>query len=252
MSNSSLVNYVKLSPNRNSPRNHKIDTITIHHMSGNCSIEALGDDFARPARGASSNYAVGTDGRIAMYVPESDRAWTSSSRENDHRAITIEVANDVNDWPWTVSDKAMASLVQLLTDICERNGIPRLLWQDDPSLIGQVDKQNMTIHKWFANTDCPGPYLHHHMREVAQKVNEELEWHMELQGFVDKLSNEEAYKILQKAQTYLSEADESEWSDKEGYWDRATNTGVVNGKAPQDLITREQTVAILGRMGLIK
>ena len=29
MSNSKLVNYTRISPNKNSPRNHKIDTITI-------------------------------------------------------------------------------------------------------------------------------------------------------------------------------------------------------------------------------
>ena len=32
--NSSLVNYIKLSPNKNSPRNHNIDTITIHCYVG--------------------------------------------------------------------------------------------------------------------------------------------------------------------------------------------------------------------------
>ena len=31
MSNSKLVDYVRLSPNCNKPRNHKIDKITIHH-----------------------------------------------------------------------------------------------------------------------------------------------------------------------------------------------------------------------------
>jgi hypothetical protein len=32
--NSPLVNYTKISPNKTSPRNHKIDTITIHCVVG--------------------------------------------------------------------------------------------------------------------------------------------------------------------------------------------------------------------------
>lgn len=40
MSNSKLVNYTRISPNKNSPRNHKIDTITIHCVVGQCSVEA--------------------------------------------------------------------------------------------------------------------------------------------------------------------------------------------------------------------
>ena len=31
---------------------------------------------------------------MALYVEEGNRAWTSSSPENDHQAVTIEVAND--------------------------------------------------------------------------------------------------------------------------------------------------------------
>ncbi|GHV20096.1 hypothetical protein FACS189425_10800 [Clostridia bacterium] len=144
MSNSPLVNYTKLSPNRSAPRNHAIDTITIHHMAGNCSIEALGEMFLAPSRQASSNYGVGADGRIGLYCDEANRSWCTSSRENDHRAVTIEVANDENREPWHVSDKALAALIELVADICKRNSIKKLLWQGDKNLIGQVDKQNMT------------------------------------------------------------------------------------------------------------
>lgn len=42
MSNSSLVAYTKISPNRSSPRNHSIDRISIHCVVGQVSIESLG------------------------------------------------------------------------------------------------------------------------------------------------------------------------------------------------------------------
>ena len=88
MSNSKLVNYTRLSPNCNKPRNHKIDKITIHHMAGNLTVEQCGAVFAPTSRQASSNYGIGSDGRVGLYVDEANRSWCSSNAANDHRAIT--------------------------------------------------------------------------------------------------------------------------------------------------------------------
>lgn len=173
MSNSSLVDYVKISPNRTSPRNHVIDTITIHCVVGQCSVETLGNIFAPSSRQASSNYGVGTDGKIGMYCEEKDRSWCSSSSSNDNRAITIEVASDTKH-PYAVNDKAMAGLIKLLVDICKRNGIKELKWRANKSLIGQPDKQNMTVHRWFANKSCPGDYLYERHGWIADQVNAQL------------------------------------------------------------------------------
>lgn len=171
--NSPLVNYIKISPNKTVGRNHAIDTITIHCVVGQASVETLGNIFGRPARQASSNYGIGFDGRIGMYCEEKDRSWCSSSPSNDHRAITIEVASDTT-YPYAVNAKAYASLINLVVDICKRNGIKELKWKADKSLIGQVDKQNMTVHRWFAATACPGEYLYSRMGQIAQEVNKKL------------------------------------------------------------------------------
>lgn len=171
--NSPLVNYTKLSPNHSGQRNHKIDTITIHCVVGQASVETLGNIFAPTSRQASSNYGVGTDGRIGMYVEEKNRSWCSSSAANDHRAITIEVASD-NKPPYAVNDKAFNALINLVADICKRNGIKKLLWKGDKSLVGQVDKQNMTVHKWFSATSCPGEYLYERHGKIAELVNAKL------------------------------------------------------------------------------
>lgn len=64
MSNSSLVSYVRRSPNHSGPRTHKIDTVSIHCMAGNLSVETCGSLFADSSREASSNYGIGSDGRI--------------------------------------------------------------------------------------------------------------------------------------------------------------------------------------------
>lgn len=172
--NSSLVDYVKISPNKTENRKHIIDTITIHCVVGQCSVERLGEIFAPTKRKASSNYGIGYDGKIGMYVEEKDRSWCSSNSVNDHRAITIEVASDTKP-PYKVNDVALDSLIKLLVDICKRNNIKELKWLNDKSLIGQVEKQNMTVHKWFANKDCPGEYLLNKHPYIVKEVNKKLQ-----------------------------------------------------------------------------
>lgn len=167
MSNSSLISYTKISPNRTSPRKKPIRKITIHHMAGNLTVEQCGAVFAPTSRRASSNYGIGTDGRIGMYVEEKDRAWTSSSPDNDNQAVTIEVANNTLDPNWTVSDKAMASLIDLCVDICKRNGIQRLNFTGDKT-------GNLTMHCYFKSTLCPGPYLKSKFPYIASEVNKRL------------------------------------------------------------------------------
>lgn len=102
-----------------------------------------------------------------MYVEERDRAWTSSNANNDHQAITIEVANDGGAPDWHVSDIALAKLIDLCVDICQRNNIKKLNFTGDKT-------GNLTMHKWFAATGCPGPYLESKFPYIAEQVNKRL------------------------------------------------------------------------------
>lgn len=166
-SNSKLISYTRLSPNCTKPRKNTIKKITIHHMAGNLSIEKCGELFANAKRRASSNYGIGTDGRIGLYVEEKNRSWCSSSAANDNQAITIEVANDEIGGSWHISDKAYASLINLCVDICKRNGIKELIFTGDAS-------GNLTQHNYFAATACPGEYLKSKFPEIAKEVNKRL------------------------------------------------------------------------------
>lgn len=167
MSNSLLVNYTKLSPNY-SARQNEIKKITIHHMAGNLSVEACGNVFASSSRQASSNYGIGSDGRVGMYVEEKNRSWCSSNANNDHQAVTIEVANDQIGGDWHVSDTALAKLIELCVDICKRNGIERLNYTGDTT-------GNLTRHNMFVATTCPGPYLQSKFEYIAEEVNKRLQ-----------------------------------------------------------------------------
>lgn len=192
LSNSKLISYTKISPNRTSPRNHKIDTVTIHCVVGQCSAETLGNIFAPTSRQASCNYGIGADGRIGMYCEEKDRSWCSSNAANDNRAITIEVASDTKH-PYAVNAKAYAALIDLLVDICKRNGIPRLVWSTSKAdRVNHKNGCNMTVHRDYANKSCPGEYLYSRHAQIASEVNKRL-------GSTDTRPQPE--KVLYRVQT---------------------------------------------------
>lgn len=170
MSNSSLATYRNISPARNSPRNHAIDTITIHCIVGQWTAKQGCDYFTRVE--ASANYVVGKDGSIGISVNESDRSWCSSNSENDNRAITIEVASDTVH-PYTVTNEAYEALIKLCADVCKRNGIKKLVWSTDKNVrVNHLYGANMTCHRDFANKACPGDYLYSREGDIAKRVNE--------------------------------------------------------------------------------
>lgn len=167
MSNSSLVNVTILSPNY-SKRTKPITKITIHHCAGvDLSVETIGNIFKPTSRRASSNYGIGSDGRVGLYVEESNRAWTSGSADNDQSAVTIEVSNNSGAPNWTVSAQAYDKLIDLCVDICKRNGIKQLNWTG-------TQYGNLTCHYMFQATACPGPYLKQRMPYIAAAVNAKL------------------------------------------------------------------------------
>jgi len=154
-------------------------TIIPHCTAGNSSAEATARSFQNPARQASSHYIIDSAGVIIQNVPEDCRAWTTGGDLNvngltgammDHESITIEVANCAFGGDWPMSAAAINSLVLLMTDICKRNGIPRLNWSANKFLAG-TDKQNVAAHRWFARKACPGNFLYNSMGAVCDTVN---------------------------------------------------------------------------------
>ena len=166
---SKLASEFIASPSHQNGRKYPITRVTIHHTATVTTARVTAKGFAVPSRRASATYCVGNDGSIVQCVKESDMPWTSSSYDNDNRAITIEVSNSKKYGQWPVGKKAMESLIALLVDICQRNpGIGRLRYTGD--ITG-----NMTMHKWFESTECPGPYLGGKFPEIAAEVNKRLD-----------------------------------------------------------------------------
>lgn len=175
MSNSSLVNYYIPSPNHSGKRLCPIERISPHCVVGQCSVQSLGDWFSDPKRKASSNYGIGKDGKIGMFVEEKNRSWCTSSAANDNRAVTIECASDVNP-PYAFNTAVYQSLINLCVDICKRNEKTKLLWIPDKtealSYKPNKDEMIITLHRWFSCKSCPGDWLVSKLDNLTNAVNE--------------------------------------------------------------------------------
>ena len=211
--NSPLVVYTGLSPNHSGQRTHSIDRITPHCVVGQLSAETICACF--PAgRDASCNYGIGTDGRVSLCVEEKNRSWCSSSSANDQRAITIECASDKTE-PYAMNSAVYNSLIKLCTDICKRNGKKKLLWFADKNkslnYAPKSDEMVITVHRWFANTCCPGDWLYNRLGDLAAKVTAALGgtaqtptadntvWYRVRKTWADAKSQLGAYKELANA-----------------------------------------------------
>lgn len=167
MSNSSLVNLVSYSPNHSGKRENRITKIAIHHTAGVLTAAGIGSVFKSRNRQASCNYGIGNDNKIVLVVDEANRAWTTSSAWCDNRAVTIEVSNSQYGGNWLVSDRVLNTLIDLVTDICKRNGIKNCTYTGGKDGVLQM-------HRWYAQTSCPGPYLGSKFSYIAQEVNKRL------------------------------------------------------------------------------
>lgn len=250
MSNSPLVTYTRLSPNRTSPRSHAIDRITIHCYVGQVTAErgCSGSRFVNydPVGGASCNYVVGYDGSIGLCVPEADRSWCSSSPDNDHRAVTIETASD-STAPYAVTEAAYKALLDLVTDICRRNGKRRLIWMDNKTAalayVPEDGDMVMTVHRWFAAKACPGEYLLERHGEIAEEVTRRLQEEDE-----DEMSYDQFKAYMDRYRAELGQQQASSWAVP--YIAQAIDAGLMTDVGgtidrPRDFVTREELATSL-------
>lgn len=252
MSNSPYVSYTKISPHRNSPRNHTIDRISIHCVVGQVTMQSLGEIFQIKA--ASSNYGVDRDGHVGMYVEEKDRSWCSDSPDNDNRAVTIETASDVSE-PYAVNAAAYATLLNLCTDICKRNGKKKLLWLGDKAktlaYTPKSDEMVLTVHRWFnPGKSCPGTYLYERQGAIAAEVTRRLSESEEKEE--PDLTEAEAKKIArQEIEAYFGEQAKKPTADwAQTHVKTVQERGIMNGDEeggfrPYSLVTRQELAATM-------
>lgn len=178
MSYSKLTNKYLPVASHSGKRTQQIRHIVIHHNAGINSIESLHKFFLSGSRQVSANYGIGNDGRIACYVDEENRAWTTGGDDPDQHSITIEVSNSSTGGQWPVSEKAINSVIKLCADIIKRYKIKGEIFTGEKDGILQM-------HKWYQATACPGPYLESKFKYIAEEVKK----------INSKKEKEEMYKV---------------------------------------------------------
>ncbi|MCI5690179.1 MAG: N-acetylmuramoyl-L-alanine amidase [Clostridiales bacterium] len=256
MSNSNLADYIKLSPHCTKPRRGTIRGISIHTMAGPGSVEGCGEVFQTTK--ASAHYGVGPDGRIGQYVREEDRAWCCS-HPVDHEVVTIEVSSiQKYQEPYQCTEEAYRSLIDLCVDICQRNGIRRLIWKEGkancPAYTKDWETCNLVPHRYTTDKgkSCPGNYLFGKYAEITEQVNRRLNDENEatdVEKLIETITDDQAYRLMTKAMRYAAALEEPAWSREEGHWAKATAAGLVDGTAPERPLKRDEAVALLGRLG---
>lgn len=161
-----LTNHIGYPDGKKGRGGAKIDKIFVHHMAGILTAKQCGNVFK--SRPASAHYGIGSDGKIGQYVKEEDTAWHCASKSYNQRSIGIELSNDKGaSGNWHVSDKTIAKCIDLIVDICKRNGIKKINYTGDL-------KGNLCMHRWTASTSCPGPYLSTKFKYIAEQANKKL------------------------------------------------------------------------------
>lgn len=163
MGNSSLVN-VKVPAHSNNytvgRSGRKIEKIAIHHMAGILTAKQCGAIFQNGNRKASSNYGIGKDAEVGLYVDEANTSYCNSNWDSNCKSVTIETSNSSLGGNYPVSDAVLNKLIQLVADIAKRNNLGKL-----------VKGQNLVWHRMYAATTCPGDYLLSKMDYIAEQAN---------------------------------------------------------------------------------
>lgn len=166
MSNSSLITatYKAHSNNYSVGRSgRKIEKVTIHHMAGVLTAKQCGSIFQNGSRSASSNYGIGKNGEIALFVDEANTSYADANWDSNCKSVTIECSNNKTGGDWTVSDTVLNSLINLIADIFKRNGIKKA-----------IKGETITWHSMYSATTCPGNYLRSKMDYIVEEVNKKL------------------------------------------------------------------------------
>ena len=161
-----MVNrYWPADPSNYTPgRTIPIDGIVIHHAAST-SLDSVGQVFSTPNRQASAHYGVRAD-QVHQYVKEEDTAWHCGYWPGNCRTIGIETVNSTGAPDWLVSEATFNTLVKLVADIAKRNNLGRLKFEPD------ADWPNLSAHRDWSPTYCPGDYLYSRMNELADRANE--------------------------------------------------------------------------------
>lgn len=255
--------------------NRPIIFLVFHYTAGKTSKQGTARNvasmFANPnSRAASADFIV-DDKECVQYNPDIRNRYTYAvggglqgnagggkyyGECKNFNSISIEIcSNSTNNdlrYPntpnWYFTDAALNNAAWLGRKLMKEYNIPPecVIRHYDvnqklcPGIIGW-NKESGSEAKWIAFKNS-----------VLNGVDKEDELDMTKQEFINSLTNEEAYTLLAKANAYIAEMPDPDWSKTEGWWQKFKDAGIVDGSNPVGSIKRCETAAILGRLGLLK
>lgn len=173
-------------------RGTKPTKIFIHHMVANGWTSKRCGEFFKGA-GVSSNYGIGFRGDRTQYVEEKYGAKAQGNLAYNKNGISIEMANSTGAPYWKVSDASIESVIELVADILIRNKMGRAKYTGDL-------KGNICMHRWVAQTSCPGKYLGGKFPHIANEVNKIIDGKLRVpeRGYYTKDDHGRSVRTLQR------------------------------------------------------
>lgn len=183
----------------------------------------------------SAHYFVGhaSEGAaIWQSVDEGDTAWHCGRSDGKYKHPTCRNANSIGiemcchqdtSGGWYIDEATMATAAELGREIMARYGIPL---------------ENVLRHYDVTGKLCPRPLI------------DEDKWAAFKARLEDTMTQEQFNAMMD---IYLAQSREKPVSDwAKNTWDKAMATGVFDGTAPQNPLTREQAALVLDRLGLLE
>jgi len=202
-------------------------------------------------------YSVGGDKYTKLYTKE---AATFYGFCRNYNSINVEICNckkdksDMNNvlaTDWYFTDAVLNNAVELGKFLMKEYRIPA---------------SRVLMHHHVTGKLCPQPWCLNNSRldewykfkerlindkPVQFKKEDPDMTEKEVKDIIKNISELDAYNLMQKALIYASSIPESDWSRREGAWERATKNGIVDGSSPRRPGTREEVIAMLDRLKLI-
>ena len=189
------------------------------------------------------------------------QAEAASARKKQQAMYAYRTFMNQSQIPWTSWSFAPASQVEFATADINKDGIKELIWKEGkqycPAFTGNWAVCNMVPHRYTTDKgkSCPGNYLFGKYGEIAERVNARLKGEdedMDINKLLAEMTDEQAYEIVRKAEMHAHTLPDDEWSEKEGWFEKAHELGISDGSDPVRHMKRNEVMAVLGRLGLLK
>lgn len=202
------------------------------------------------------------DGSIATYqtLPWNYRGWHSGKGSkgsaNNMGYIGFEICEDgLNDGSYFA--KVYREAVELTAYLCKMYGFNpladgKVICHSEGHTRGIASNHADVMH-WFPkhgkNMDT---FRADVAAEMKKTTTEQEDEEVDINKLLSEMTNEQAYELVKKAEIHAATLPDDDWSEKEGWWEKAQEAGVSDGSSPVRHMKRNEVMAVLGRLGLLK